>query len=123
MISAKSFRVNYTITNLIHKMYVKFEERVNGVVVQHIISGYHGRVRTWQCQRVDLGTVRSGKTSRSPNQWQKYYTTHTKLERIRMTRSIESEIVQIVLESGLSGRVEWNSSKEGVIKGHGFRIG
>lgn len=42
-------------------MYVKFEERVNGVVVQHIISGYHGRVHTWECQRTDLGTFRSGK--------------------------------------------------------------
>lgn len=42
-------------------MYVKFEERVNGVVVQHIISGHHSHVHTWQCQRADLGTVRSGK--------------------------------------------------------------
>lgn len=104
-------------------MYVKFEERVNGVVVEHIISGYHGHAHTWQCQRTDLGTVRSGKTSRSLDQWQKCYTSHTKLERIRMTRSVVSEIVQIFVESRLSGRVEWNSSKEGVIKGHGFRIG
>lgn len=34
---------------------------MNGVVVQHIISGYHGRVHTWKCQRTDLGTFRSGK--------------------------------------------------------------
>lgn len=123
MVSAKSFRVNYTIINLIHKMYVKFEERVNGVVVQHIISVYHGHVHAWRCQGTDLGTVRSGKTSRSLDQWQQCYTTYTKLKRMRMTRSIVSEIVLIFLESGLSGRVEWNSSKEGVIKGHGFRIG
>lgn len=31
-------------------MYVKFEERMNGVVVEHIISGH-----TWQGQRTDLG--------------------------------------------------------------------
>lgn len=73
---------------------------MNGVVVQHIISGYHGRVHTWKCQRTDLGTFRSGKLRGVLINGKKCYTTYTKLKRIRMTQPIISEIVQIFWRQG-----------------------